>query len=169
MYQKAIQNYIRGPLLQAINANLPETISEVDYNGMTGCIEFSLPKGFIGWATPYFEDCAGLPISIHKNIEDNADSCIFEHLYNYELTMIAEDDAKKWIEIVLIAYEEGNKKSFVDIEADQNRKVFILNVVDEFKKSVEAAMDSGMHKDFADHMDFLEACLGVFIETEREE
>jgi hypothetical protein len=166
MYQKAIQNYIRGPLLQAINANLPDTIGTVEFDSMADTLEFPLPKGFHGLATPYYDDCAGLPVCIQRN--GNAEP-VFDHLYNYELTMIAEDDAKKWIEIVLIAYEEGNKKSFVDIEADQNRKVFILNVVDEFKKSVEAAMDSGMHKDFADHLDFLEACLGVFIETEQEE
>jgi hypothetical protein len=49
------------------------------------------------------------------------------------------------------------------------KKVSMMRLVDEFKDFVSDMIDDGLHEDFDDHMNFLEACMGTFIEIKREE
>jgi hypothetical protein len=52
---------------------------------------------------------------------------------------------------------------------DAAKKVFLMKLVDEFKDFVADSFDEGLHEDFEDHMEFMQACLTTFIEIKNDE
>jgi hypothetical protein len=89
-----IQKYCEHVLVPAVRAAKPESWS-VEFDSMTGTIEIYVGSLII-LATPFYEGCAGLPIEIR----DDKDEEIVTALHDLSLSGNPRDDAEKYLSIV---------------------------------------------------------------------
>lgn len=116
-----------------------------------------------------------------KQVAVNVNSIVSVEIHDEESTWVELSSGAKFLvidfaddilaaikaEVVCLKIPGSEKQDMDPITAE--KKVSMMRLVDEFKDFVSDSIDEGMHEDFDDHMVFLEACMGTFIEMKRGE